>query len=272
MHAVGINEFLKHAMPLVLKDGEKRSHLAARIPLLTHSVTKEETDEALREAKVLFGTGMVPPFQSFRFDIWCQDALRCNYYGICDVFEKEARVLFKLRFDKQPEPYQTFYFSIMNLAEDGQGISFDTRVYEEKTGRELGDSEIKREGKQHLSIWIHAVITTLIYDYTSPQNFQVRVSPATKGKSVEWTRAREHFTIVNRRHAANNAEVKVGAVVHESTEKQLKRCAHSRRAHIRIFKSDRYKAMKGKQIIIKAMWVGPKEWQDAAGQIYKIIT
>lgn len=106
------------------------------------------------------------------------------------------------------------------------------------------------------------------YEYLCPVNFLVRVQPSSPGKSVQWLQAREHYTLVNRHHPANDESAKNRLAIDSPTA--IQRIAHSRRAHTRLLKSPRYKDKVGVRIFIRATWVGPKEWRDTAGQTYKI--
>lgn len=117
---------------------------------------------------------------------------------------------------------------------------------------------------------LYGTVLLIAYNYLAPQNFMARVTPAKEGKSVEWLRAREHYTVIHRHHSANNAEVREGSVVSNTGNSQ--RLAHSRRAHTKLLSHPRYKFKMGQRIFVRATWVGPKEWKDTAGQTYQILT
>lgn len=121
-----------------------------------------------------------------------------------------------------------------------------------------------------LFINYYRAISTICYEYLAPHNFQAIVRPDTPGKSVEWMKAREHYTIIHRHHPANSAAVKAGSVV--SSEGHLQRIAHSRRAHTRLLRSPKFRYKMGQRVSVKATWCGPKEWKDTAGQTYQILT
>lgn len=112
-------------------------------------------------------------------------------------------------------------------------------------------------------------LLVLCYEYLAPHNFRARVTPSAEGKSVEWVRAREHYTVIHRHHSANNAAVKEGQVVTDS--KASTRLAHSRRAHTRLLTAAKWKFKRGQRVFVRASWVGPKEWKDTAGQTYQIL-
>lgn len=110
----------------------------------------------------------------------------------------------------------------------------------------------------------------LCYEYLVPSNFVARVIPATQGKSVEWLKAREHYTVIHRHHSANNAALKEGETVSSAGHQQ--RLAHSRRAHTKLLTHPKWKYKRGQRVFVRASWVGPKEWKDTAGQTYQILT
>lgn len=125
-------------------------------------------------------------------------------------------------------------------------------------------------GTSAVFIALYHSVMMLCYEYLAPHNFVARVIPATQGKSVEWLRAREHYTVIHRHHAANNAVVREGETVTDS--RHATRLAHSRRAHTKVLNHPRYKFKRGQTIFVRASWVGPKEWKDTAGQTYQILT
>jgi len=106
----------------------------------------------------------------------------------------------------------------------------------------------------------------------SPTNHIVEVTPNQPGRSVEWIKARTHFTLISHGHPANSTGVTHGARVASDPDAELTRMAHNRRAHPRTYRHKRYIYARGKTRWVKACWVGPKEWKDEGGrQIYKIL-
>jgi len=106
----------------------------------------------------------------------------------------------------------------------------------------------------------------------SPTNHIVEVTPNAPGRSVEWIKARTHFTLITHGHPANRAGIAHGARVKSDPDEELVRMAHNRRAHPRTYRHKRYTYARGKTRWVKACWVGPKEWKDEGGrQIYKIL-
>lgn len=122
-----------------------------------------------------------------------------------------------------------------------------------------------------MAIWSLNAVAVMCYDYLSPSNFVAKVTPAKPGKSVEWIMAREHYTIIHRHHPANSAKMVSGESVRDD-DRHIQRIAHSRRAHTRVLRSERWGAKKGSVIPVRASWVGPAEWRDRAGQTYRIVS
>jgi hypothetical protein len=115
-------------------------------------------------------------------------------------------------------------------------------------------------------------LTAFAIDAMLPNTHIATVTPAKPSKSVQWRKAREHYTLISHGHPANTATVREGATVRVDERLERERMAHARRAHFRTLKSDRFRFAKGKQILVRATWVGPKEWRDeGSGQIYRIL-
>ncbi len=117
--------------------------------------------------------------------------------------------------------------------------------------------------------WGFEVVQKFCIDYMNPHFHPIEVSPKAMGRSVEWRRQRSHFILVHKTHSANRAGAS-GIINHNGAD-SVARMAHARRAHFRILRSERFKAKRGQQIFIKSCWVGPKEWEDASGQTYKLV-
>jgi hypothetical protein len=111
-------------------------------------------------------------------------------------------------------------------------------------------------------------IAWFISEVSSPRNFIATISPDKRGKSVEWTRARTHYVVLNKAHPANRKEVAPGAEV-DVSDAYIKRQAHSRRAHARVLRSPRFRNKQGQTIHVAACWVGPQEWKQF-GSIYRL--
>src|SRR5262249_24958220 len=106
----------------------------------------------------------------------------------------------------------------------------------------------------------------------SRNNHVAEVKPDQSNRSVEWLKARTHYTLITHGHPANNPDISHGDKVYVDATKELQRMAHNRRAHQRTLRAARFRYARGKTIWVKATWVGPKEWRDEGGkQIYKIL-
>lgn len=124
-------------------------------------------------------------------------------------------------------------------------------------------------------VWLalHGCVMRACYEYLAPYNFMALVRPNKAGKSVEWMKSREHYTIIHRYHPANNEAVVEGAAIPTESEDVIsKRMAHSRRAHTKLLSSPKFRFKQGQRVFVRACWCGPKEWKDEGGkQIYRIL-
>ena len=110
----------------------------------------------------------------------------------------------------------------------------------------------------------------LCMDFCNPHLYLCKKHPPIPaGKSVLWQKAREHYVLLHKTHAANKRE-SVGKKMIEDGP-LVDRIAHSRRAHYRLLRSPKFRHKQGQRIWVQSAWVGPKEWTDRAGQIYRIV-
>lgn len=117
-----------------------------------------------------------------------------------------------------------------------------------------------------------ASFASFIIDAMLPSNQLVEVIPNQPNRSVEWLKARTHFTFITHGHPANCADVQSLARVKSDSSAELSRMAHNRREHKRTYKHARFTYARGKTITVRATWCGPKEWMDEGGrQIYRIL-
>lgn len=139
--------------------------------------------------------------------------------------------------------------------------------------------------KQHLATAItQGLMDSLagfILDSMTPSNHIAEVRPNEPTRSVEWIKARTHYTLITHGHPANKRTVRERERVIVDQKAELLRACGNRRAHYKQLRHPRYKyALNEKRfpdmpkgtIHVKACWVGPREWQDEGGnQIYKIL-
>lgn len=124
-------------------------------------------------------------------------------------------------------------------------------------------------------------VAGFLLDAMVPSNHIAEVRPDEPARSVEWVRARTHYTLITHGHPANKRTVSHGARVKVDSKEELRRMVHDRKGHYKTLKHPRYKyALNEKRypdkpkgtIYVKPCWVGPKEWRDEGGhQIYKIL-
>lgn len=163
---------------------------------------------------------------------------------------------------------------VLNLRYDEKEASY---TYDSMAG--VGGKWVPSEllgGTKHVNRLCSAIISSVavfLHDAMGSATHIATVRPNRQGKSVEWIKARTHYTLITHGHPANSRTVRQGDRVTVDEAKELTRMAHNRRAHYRVLKSERYKAAKGQRIFIRATWIGPKSWQDQGGrQIYQIHT
>lgn len=145
------------------------------------------------------------------------------------------------------------------------------------TGEEINPHEAKDRfpdgdlGK-HLSLFAQRMLVSilkLVRDFQNPHFHLCRITPPIPmGKTILWQKQREHYVLLHKNHPANKPDSH-GKII--NSEPQVLRIAHSRRAHFRILRSPKFKNKVGQKIWIKSAWIGPKEWTDRSGQIYKIV-
>lgn len=150
---------------------------------------------------------------------------------------------------------------IMTAALDGQRR---TGAIYRKSGREAPTDH------SWVSQSIIGCLAHLAVDFANPHFHLCRKSPPEGGvpRSVEWRKAREHYVLIHKSHPANQKESAGKRVIDSGP---LHRAAHSRRAHYRMLRSPRFKNKVGQRVWVASAWVGPKEWTDHSGQIYRIV-
>jgi hypothetical protein len=154
----------------------------------------------------------------------------------------------------------------------GSQSPFEMRWWADGAWRDIDTSRVRIA--KHLSDLKHTLVTALTafaFDAMLPTNHRVEVTPDKKGKSVEWTRARTHYTLITHGHPANRPH-REGATIAADREGELTRMAHNRRGHFRTLTAARFTYARGKRVFVRSTWVGPKEWREAGSrQIYRIL-
>jgi hypothetical protein len=238
----------------------KDAHLSA--PLLSldfHELTKGPVDDF----KAIDENGnFATPFPCYKFITFDLNVLRCGIFNFQKGIALGIIIFIDLRNITGP-----FYIKLRCTVLDGEICHTAERI-------SLSSSKDERRRFHKFKRGVDAdrysgVYHLINYAFMSQlmQPVEVR-SPCANSGAVEFTQAIKHYTVVHRRHAANRKDVAAGSVIRDTT-KQL--TAHSRRAHFRILKSEKWGVNVGKKILVRACWVGPKEWIDAESkQIYRI--
>lgn len=174
------------------------------------------------------------------------------------------------------QEFVRFFNIVLNCDEQHQpgtvsrnGTSALFHIKSGKLIRMTNKEEVNHDMEQGINQMITSTLA-LCFDFQNPHFHLCRKSPQIpKGHSVVWQKSREHFVLIHKNHSANRAENIGKKLITDGPT--IDRCAHSRRAHIRMLRSPKFKNKQGQKIWIKSIWVGPKEWTDRSGQIYKIV-
>lgn len=158
----------------------------------------------------------------------------------------------------------------------GDGIvmagAFGRFVQATKQMRAVGYVLVKRgrvERDQDVPSVLCTMSLSFLWHYAYPAFQPVMVSPSADvslGRSAEWKMARTYYSVVHRRSGSAGGK---GLSPHA---RSVAMAAHSRRAHERVLRSEKWGASMGKRVWVRSAWVGPKEWQDAESkQVYRVV-
>lgn len=251
-------------------------------PFLTYdfgSESKEELAAKVQDCYNGVGTIFRTPFPKFRF--WMKTHWGVHY-GMCEREDVGLRAVAVVVASHPIGQYQE-NMMIVKVFLNPSGVAgmadWSVRAFSHKTGKEItqgkhGELILEKHRQDALDRTVGILIASLEIiskEFLRPGNHVAKVEPEQRpGKSVQWVQAREHYTVINRNHAANNKNITHGSTVHQNESSHITRIAHTRRAHDRVLRSEKFKAMRGKTIQIASVWIGPPEWKDTAGQIYRI--
>jgi len=283
MNPVTVTEDLMYAIDVAYPDFQRErvgpmQKMVRPSPLLTYAFSDDDWLAEVQKMETLAALGVAifpTPFPCFRYwikagnhTVWagCVDRHDAGLGIVCVITDAaKAKVVLKVFVHPPRIPGKTSWNCRMFRFDDGKEITTG------KHGRGHLPPDMQKKIDRTVIVCI-TVLHLMCRDYLRPSNFVARVSPEDRpGKSVEWVQAREHYTIIHRTHAANSKNVAQGEVVEQNEEKHILRVAHTRRAHERVLRSEKFKYMRGQTIQIKATWVGPPEWKNTAGQIYRIV-
>jgi len=157
-----------------------------------------------------------------------------------------------------------------------QFVNFGHDVATDVTQSDIKDIQSILDLKQWLGEFSGHLCDRLLFiiaNLYAPSSFvSIQTESKNDPKGVEWQRAHSKIVMIHRQHEANNKSIAKGSCVKVNENRHLKRMAHSRRAHTRLLQSPRYKGKAGTRIWIKSTWVGPEEWNDSLGRVYRIVT
>jgi len=169
------------------------------------------------------------------------------------------------------------YLLITNLRHDPNGEAADSYLYRvsfwaDDKWMPLADYPLVKEALGQFISGALGSLATFLFDASLPTAHIAEVRPNKPSKSVEWTRARTHFTLIMHGHPANKKDVAERQRVIVDRDEELRRMSHDRRGHWRTYRHERFRFARGSRRWVKQTWCGPKEWLDAGGrQIYKIL-
>jgi len=238
------------------------------------------------------------PFETFRLEVtqycdefWATDGVRhgAGYYRANFIATRRNERVFFLGnvirlYDETPETMAAArkYQPLIMYMHDCYTSMDNPQEYAYQQATFAGGRWLK-EAKMNTAITqgLMDSLAGFIMDSMQPNIHIAEVRPDEPTRSVEWVKARTHFTLITHGHPANKREVRERQSVTVDKTAELKRMCHDRKAHYKVLRHPRYKyAMNEKRypdmpkgtIKVSACWVGPKEWRDEGGrQIYKIL-
>lgn len=166
------------------------------------------------------------------------------------------------------------YLLIANMRHDPNGKEDGAYFYNSALwieGKWVPLNDQVGRGIQQLVSGAIGAIAAFLFDANMPTTHLATVRPNKQGKSVEWTRARTHYTLIAHGHPANKPMRELARVA-VNRDEEIKRMSHDRRGHWRTYRHERYRFARGSTRWVKQAWCGPKEWLDGGGkQIYRIL-
>jgi hypothetical protein len=125
-----------------------------------------------------------------------------------------------------------------------------------KDARDVEQASLNREA----SIHIHTALEEIMF-FNTPDRFVMESTPvgkaATKNKNkkkILRSDQRPRYTLLRPSEIRGVMGIEAPAPGDKNTPRP-----HERRRHYRTFRAERYKAAKGKRIVVEATWVGPQE-------------
>ena len=160
------------------------------------------------------------------------------------------------------------------------GIADWNRMWKWSVRRELGEDAPPAQVEAVVSRHRHDVMRDVATDalkaiqevilFNTPDRFPLEISPTKMKKAKNGRVLRSHqrpkYSLLK-----PSAIRKMMRVKEPGMTPGTKKRPHERRRHLRTYRSDRYKAAKGKTVLIDAQWVGPTE-AVVGSKRYRVIT
>lgn len=270
-----------------------------RSPLFQYFTTRAKEKE--RVAEMAEGGSRLEacdwPFNTFRLSLsqhsekpWMEKGIECGkgYYRIDAVTTKVGERVYILAnviqlYDETPETITMArrYRPLIIYMGDCYSSLDNPAAYWFKTNTFAGGRWLNGKVAGELSEGVMDSVAGFILDSMVPTNHIAEVRPDEPHRSVEWVKARSHYTLITHGHPANRRSVKHGARVRVDTSEEIRRMSGNRKGHYKQLRHPRYKyALNEKRypdrpkgtIYVRPTWCGPREWRDEGGkQIYKIL-
>lgn len=162
---------------------------------------------------------------------------------------------------------EDFFTGVWTNCKVSDGYNIAPVLWFNCNGEQIGMDALRAgavEANRKQSEWLNR----LCCDCANPHTFLAKVLPkGHESRSVEWVKPRAHYVLLHKSHPMNRATPTTEA---PSGQGAIERMAHSRRAHMRLLKSARFTKKRGQIVMVKASWIGPKEWQAAGGSTYVV--
>jgi hypothetical protein len=237
------------------------------------------------------------PFETFRLSLtqycdeeWIEKGIACGkgHYRLDAIVTRQHERIYILAniirlYDETPDTMEMSrrYNPLIMFMSDCYTTLDNPQEYTFRTNTFAGGRWLNSPLNVNLAQGVMDAIAGFILDSMIPTNHLAEVRPDQPHRSVEWVKARTHYTLITHGHPANKRTVREGTRVTVDMNQEIKRRVHDRKAHYKTLRHPRFKyALNEKRfpdkpkgtIRVKACWCGPKEWRDQGGkQIYKIL-
>lgn len=258
-----------------------------------HQYLSIDNGEASFDAEIVFKNKdiifnenqLVLPFETFIIDSMYDDDLKDEDEAQIIIRTEEELIILKL-FRHFINPYLHNYsiyfyavakdipFNIIKTWDNGTGKDYFYNYYltccklignefiidNEMTAKFKNDNKLSSDMIFKLSFFLSFVNSR---DHIIIQKYDPKFK-----NSPEFIQSNSHYLILPKHLGNKVVEKELTEFNGIISKKNIS--AHLRRSHIRILRAERFKNNKGKKIIVKSAWVGPKEWFGSDKKIYKV--